>query len=300
MGAITDALNKYNCNINSLDELYDIFKSVGDYDIPIVRFTLYKGAGLIRQRINPKREEFHYVTELSYPPSVCLTKLGRANLPYQSMFYACSFPNEENYNTPLPRIISLLETSQFFKNKNNFGIERSTVSRWELAENINLIALPFSNTYQRPCQDVLDVITNWEDIISNANNDGLELILYMAKEIAKDFDTDDGYVKIANFVNYLLHINSKTKDADGIIYPSVPARGGGFNVAIKPEIVDKKIKFCGASLCYLLKQRDKSYVHIIKDSLVNEDGSLTFYIRKQNKDATAMYDKYARGLSFVN
>lgn len=218
------------------------------------------------------------------------------------MFYACSFPSEKNDETPLPRIVSLMETSSFFKDKNSLGIERSTVSRWELSENLNLIALPFSNSYQRPCRDVLDIIANWENIISdaNVNNDGLELILYMAQEIAKDFATDNGYVKIANFVNYLLHINSKTKYADGIIYPSVPAGGGGFNVAIKPEIVDRKIKFSGASLCYLLKQRDKSYVHIIKDSLVNEDGTLTFYIRKQDKDAIAMYDKYARGLSFVN
>lgn len=79
MGAITDILNKYDYNIDSLDNLYDIFKNVSDYDIPIVRFTLYKGTGLIRQRINSKGEEFHYVSELSYPPAACLTKLGRAN-----------------------------------------------------------------------------------------------------------------------------------------------------------------------------------------------------------------------------
>lgn len=45
----------------------------------------------------------------------------------------------------------------------------------------------------------------------------------------------------------------KTKDSDGIIYPSVPAQGGGFNVAIKPNAADTKIRFVGASLCHLLK-----------------------------------------------
>ena len=71
---------------------------------------------------------------------------------------------------------------------------------------------------------------------------------------------------IANFVNYLLNVNMKTKDSDGIIYPSVPAQGNGFNVAIKPNVADTKIRFVGASLCHLLKQRDKSYVAIMKDA----------------------------------
>lgn len=96
MGKISYNLNRDNYNINSLNKLYDIFHSVNDYDIPIVRFILSKGTGLIRQRINLKNEEFHHISELSYPPAIYLTKHGRANLPYQPMFYACSFPSEEN------------------------------------------------------------------------------------------------------------------------------------------------------------------------------------------------------------
>lgn len=302
MGKITDALNAYDIEKGNLDELYRIFKEVDDYDIPIVRFTIYPGSGLIRQRINLRGKEFQEVSELNYPPANYLSNHGRANLPYQSMFYACSFPSENEPNTPIPRIVSLLETSSFFKDKESTGIERATVSRWDVLETLNLIALPFWGDYNRPCQDVLNFVKAWQDIMndSSVNPEGLELIQYMSNEIATDFSFDNEYIKIANFVNYLLNVNAKTKYADGIIYPSVPAQGGGFNVAVKPNIADAKIKFVGASLCHLLKQHDKSYVALMNDSLVNSDGTLTYIKRVHDKDEQEMYKQYANGLNFVN
>ena len=68
----------------------------------------------------------------------------------------------------------------------------------------------------------------------------MELIQYMSNEISKDFASDHEYMIIANFVNYLLNVNMKTKDSDGIIYPSVPAQGNGFNVAIKPNVAPRE------------------------------------------------------------
>lgn len=303
MGVLTDCLRTYNIQKGNLDELYGIFKSVNDYDIPIVRYIIYPGSGLIRQRINNSQgKEFYSVSELNYPPAICLSKYGRVNLPYQSMFYACSFPNTNGVDVPLPRIVSLLETSSFFKDKDSVGIERATVSRWEVTERLNLIALPFGEEYTRPCPDVLSFAKSWHDIMQDisVNPDGLELIQYMSNEISKIFSFDNEYMIIANFVNYLLNVNIKTKDSDGIIYPSVPAQGGGFNVAIKPNVADAKIRFVGASLCHLLKKRDKSHIAIMKDSLLNSDGTLTYTDRVFSKEEIAIYEKYADGLPFVN
>ena len=53
MGVLTDSLRTYNLQKGDLDELYGIFRSVNDYDIPIVRYIIYPSSGLIRQRINP-------------------------------------------------------------------------------------------------------------------------------------------------------------------------------------------------------------------------------------------------------
>lgn len=38
MGVLTDSLRTYNLQKGDLDELYGIFRSVNDYDIPIVRY----------------------------------------------------------------------------------------------------------------------------------------------------------------------------------------------------------------------------------------------------------------------
>lgn len=276
MGVLTDSLRTYNLQKGDLDELYGIFRSVNDYDIPIVRYIIYPSSGLIRQRINPHGKEFYSISKLNYPPAICLPKYGRVNLPYQSMFYACSFTDTNSVDVPFPRIVSLLETSSFFKDKDSVGIERATVSRWEVTKPLNLIALPFGDEYRRPCPEVLNFTKSWHDIMQDVsvNPNGLELIQYMSNEISKD--------------------------SDGIIYPSVPAQGGGFNVAIKPNAADTKIRFVGASLCHLLKQHDESYVAIMKDAHLNPDGTLTYTDRVLSKEEMAIYEQYADGLTFVN
>lgn len=122
----------------------------------------------------------------------------------------------------------------------------------------------------------------------------------MAKEIGKDFDSNVGYFKIANFVNYLLNVNEKTKNADGVIYPSVPAGGAGFNVAIKPPVVDEKIKFVGAGLCHLLKKGEQSYLHVMKQSVSVENGVIIYEDKDMTDAEIKMYQSYAEGLSFRN
>lgn len=75
MGVLTDSLRTYNLQKGDLDELYGIFRSVNDYDIPIVRYIIYPSSGLIRQRINPHGKEFYSISELNYPPAICFAKI---------------------------------------------------------------------------------------------------------------------------------------------------------------------------------------------------------------------------------
>ena len=82
MGKITELLDAINTADENTEELYKIFRLVDHYDIPIIRFYLYPGAGLVRQRVNLIGTEFYEVSELSYPPLLCVTKYERANLLY--------------------------------------------------------------------------------------------------------------------------------------------------------------------------------------------------------------------------
>ena len=123
----------------------------------------------------------------------------------------------------------------------------------------------------------------------------------MSKKISEEVSENKEYFIIANFVYYLLYLNEKTKNADGIMYPSVPAGGHGFNVVIKPESVDEKLEFAGSALCYLAKNKDKSYLMVTNQStLINEDGFITYTPKKNDKDELEMYYRYAKDLEFVN
>lgn len=152
------------------------------------------------------------------------------------------------------------------------------------------------------CNDILNMKEEWNQALKNSvvNLDGKELIEYMAREIGKPFDNNVEYFKIANFVNYLLNVNEKTKNADGVIYPSVPAAGSGFNVAIRPSVVDEKIKFVGASLCHLLKQMDKSYLSVMNETDSVKGNAITFKKKNFDDEEAKVYKAYAEGLSLRN
>ena len=303
MGRITDLLNVIDVTKENTEELYEIFRIIEDYSLPVIRFYLYAGSGLIRQRVNEKGTTFNTISELNYPPAYCITKYERANLPFQPMFYACSFPGDyDDEKNPPPRVISLQETSSFFKDTKSSGIERCTVSRWEVVQDIELIAMPFLADYKMPCAVIQQIKEAWNQGLrdNNVNADGRELIEYMANEIGKDFKTNVEYFKIANFVNYVLNVNEKTKNADGVIYPSVPAGGAGFNVAVRPPAVDEKIKFVGASLCHLLKREDKSYLCVMNDTESINNGIITYKDKVIEDAEKNVYQAYANGLSFIN
>lgn len=284
-----------------LRELYNVFLSVPDFEIPIVRYSISPGSSLIRQRVNQNGESFKNIDELYYPPS-SVTPMERANLSGNPMFYACSFPSEITEQSPIPRIIALEETSSFMRDTTQSGIERATVSRWDVIAQIELIALPYIGTYSRACPDLLRVKEEWEKAISQGvvPHDALELVNYMAEEISKDFSDRNQYFKIANFVHYLLRINQKTRDTDGIIYPSVPAQGAGFNVAIKPESADAKIRFSNASECHLLKKGMKMTVIPVSDAIVDKYGRIAFKDRDFTSEDRAYYFDNSIGLRFVN
>ena len=301
MGKITDQLNNIVSSPENTNELYGIFKSINDYDLPVIRFYMGEGTLLIRQRINEKGKEFHLVSDLYYPPAICLNKYGRANLPFQSMFYACSFPIDNA--APYPRIVTLMETSSFLRDKEACGIERATCSVWCLKKQIELIVLPFYDHYERACNDILQIQTRWDEAVKETNIcvDAKELIDYMSAEISKQVEINENYFRIANFVNYLLYVNEKTKNADGIMYPSVPAAGGGFNVVLKKESADQKVEFVRASMCYFAKNKMKSYEMIINDSTeVSDKGVITYTPRVIEEAERKMYESHAQGLEFIN
>lgn len=300
MGRITDTLSLIDNKTLDTKKLYDVFQSIKDFNIPIIRFYIYEGEIILRQRLNEKGTFFDKVSELSYPPSCCCKTHGRANIPYSPMFYGCIQTPEPK--AMYPRIISLLESSHLIIDKESSGIERSTLSKWVVNKQLELILLPFSNKYTHPNPLISRIQQYWDDGLAklNVDKDGLELINFMSEEICKEAHDHTDYFKISNFVYYLLRINEKTKDADGILYPSIKSGGEGFNVVLKPEIADTKLLFERASLCYLAKRKDQSYMRIVNDGVVNKDGIIEYKERPMDVEESNVYNSYAKNLDFVN
>lgn len=293
MSGIKERLKNLMPSDEYIGELYSLFNSVSENTLPLIKVTIEKGAYVLRQRINKSGKYYKSIPELSYPPSV--EHYGRANVPGHPMFYCCLFSmNPENVR---PRLVTLLETSKFVWNKENVGIERTTCSKWDVIEKLDLISLPFSSNYERPIVEIKSIQEDWNQKIKDAdvNEDALALIDYMSEEIAKTSNQESDYFIIANFIYYILYINEKTKWADGIIYPSVEAAGEGFNLALKPEVVDKKLKFGVASLHYLVKNKEDARLDMINHSTgQNSDGSLIF-----EKETDFNEDNY-KNFIFVN
>ena len=216
------------------------------------------------------------------------------------MFYCCSFPLDSK--APQTRIITLFETSEFARDKTKSGIERATLSKWIIKKPINLLVLPFYSHYEKPCQDIKEIQELWDKKINQItmDPDAKELVDYMSHQISQEVSDNIEYFKIANFVYYLLYVNEKTKYMDGIMYPSVPAGGAGFNVALKPGSADEKLEFSDAALCYLAKNRDRSYLMIKNHSIYIKDGYITYSPKEIDEEENRMYQNYAKGLELVN
>lgn len=267
---IVDFVNEIN-HEDSIDGLMKVFQNVFKGEVPILKYIYGAHSKLIRCRINENHKNFNNVSELSYPPSGIIGSFGRANIPYQSMFYACSFPHD--METYPPRLVGLMESSAFYRNVNSIGRQRLTCSLWINKLPLNLIALPFSEKYEQACTDVSDIRMIWEKKKSSLNANGLQvdLLEYMGRLLADDVEDDKEYKVIASFVYFLLFHNDETKTADGILYPSVRAAGNSFNMALKPNVVDEKLKIVEGCVMHLIKDKDNASLAIYQHFDVKGD-----------------------------
>lgn len=82
-------------------------------------YLLLRGNKIIRTRPNEKGKIFSKLSDLAYPPEEC-ARTDRASLEGKPMFYGSIFTHKSNEVT-LPRCVSLIETSEFFRNTETEG-----------------------------------------------------------------------------------------------------------------------------------------------------------------------------------
>lgn len=299
MGNITDKLNAIDCVKENAEELYSIFRMVDGTSLPMIKMVIPAYSTFVRQRPNLDVGQYNYISELQYPPALS-TSYGRANIPYNPMFYSCAGSNRDDNNDVVLLGTSILESSKFARDINGIGKEMFTSSIWKCRRDLSLLALPFSEELESPCNEIRVIQGEWKLKIESGyvNSDAKELVQYMSTEISRELHGKD-YFKISNFVYWLLFQNESTRCADGIIYPSIKAQGKCFNIALKPAVVDESLIMKDALMIQLSKRQRDMKCRVVQYGTIN--GKMVQYSTKQfSENEILFFEKFDYGLNSIS
>lgn len=187
----------------------------------------------INESVPPfNNERINEIKYIKYPPVEFVKKYGRCNVLNHSMFYGAF-----NFLTIMGEL------------KPGIG-KAVTHSEWVLKEDAPLKMFPIffitkadSKGHNSLSLEILDEHEDFTSHFSNSDRKALDMsVEFLAKCFAKD-------VEHTNHFDYFLssYISKKIFDFeeinyDGIVYPSVQLQLEVSNMAIRPDVFDKKFK----------------------------------------------------------
>lgn len=236
--------------------------------------TLHPGKKIIRARLSEPKS-FKNVSALSYKPQKFNQIFQRASTPQKTMFYGSIVPEIQGTTEPTTaRITILFEISEFVRDTKTIGELDITFSAWEVTEDIDLVSIVHHKGFQRPTQLSNNLQQQFKKLISDNPEleiPSLEISAFLAGEFAKESIGHHTDYKISAIYSEIV-----SEKYDGILYPSVRLAGEGINIALKPETVDTKLKFLGASECRLYKNELNVFLDNLTNAETDEIGLLKF------------------------
>ncbi len=193
-------------------------------------------------------------TSFGCKPKELIKDFQRASIPYESVFYGAVGDRDVEDGD----FIAMLETSKTHRNSIACGREEIYVSRWIVKQDIDmaLISHPkvfvdsnFGSTVDEMQRNYIRLLPNYpaeQDFIVEFD----KLVKFVAQQFAKGVKEGNNfqYMISAYFAHNVLETDS------GIIYPSVQVNGKlGFNIALRPDIVESHLDFIGAEKHILYK-----------------------------------------------
>jgi len=199
-------------------------------------------------------------SDLSYKPQEYNKECQRASTPNNTMFYGTIV--EEGRPIEETRLIAASECSALLRGGiDTSGIEKITFGRWQVIKDIDLVSIVHKDIFSDVENNALlkELHRGYEEFIKKSpdieENNNL-IARFFAEEYSKENITNDyDYFLSAVFSEFVAF----DLGYDGVMYPSVQAGGQiGFNVAIKPEAVDNKMRLDIIGESTLYKNKDKS------------------------------------------
>jgi hypothetical protein len=195
--------------------------------LPIILFILPKGSYIYRSRINTNSILFEKVSDISAPEDRFVIDYARANKPRQVLFYGSE-----------TRPTSYLEFASKLAETTPFGHEvLITVGAWELQKDIQLVLVynpnaQRDNKYNQFHGAAFDeFIQKTPEALRKGTTKFFEFIGNKYGEQVKD--GSKSYLITCAYSNIVFAYDQ----SDGIMYPSVPLGGDGFNVALKNNVI---------------------------------------------------------------
>ncbi|WP_313261280.1 hypothetical protein [Sphingobacterium sp.] len=258
-------LKEYSKDLKNVS--YDNIINLLKHDIkkiPIPLAKVHIGEEIDRIRPNGKTELFTNISDLSYIKDKTiidqsLTKFGRANLPYQVMFYGALRSTEIDRQ----RLTAIAETSQALRNNLDcLEGEHHTVSRWLVKSQISVVEMVFSEAALKSNPTIETSLNNQLNFLSTQIEDKNDLdfyrdfLIFISEEFAKVATSEDDYKISAAYTNIVL----SHPEVNGIFYPSVQTVYKGFNIALLPVAVDKHLTPTKFLTQILYKKGDKCFI----------------------------------------
>lgn len=216
---------------------------------------------VFRTRTHTDKDWFENISDITFPPNDIVKKFARVNRPFQSVFYG-----SENRPT------SYMELVEYWASEKDFGEEVAvSIGMWEFQRNLNVLVIPRPYIDDRKTDAEKAYGEEYDAFIRDGkfNEYGIaisHLIFdYMSKEYMRPAKNDKKtYIITSAFSNLLL----TRPEIDGLLYPSVPFGGEGYNLALKKSIVrNGNIKLVEVTKdTFIIKENERGKHHFLQTS----------------------------------
>jgi len=202
--------------------------------LPVFTYKVPRGSWIFRTRTHDNQNYFSKISEISYPKNEFVKKYARLNRPFQSLFYG-----SENRPT------SYIELAEYWAEGKKMGeVLQVTIGIWEFQRDVNLLVIPKPKKEDRKTDaekiygEMFDDFLIKGGLTEFGKINSRIIFEYMSKEMGKPAKKDiKTYIITSSFANIMLH----NTNVDGILYPSVPFGGNGYNIGLRRDLVDNGI-----------------------------------------------------------
>jgi hypothetical protein len=213
-------------NNDAYDRVVAEFRSIRQ--VPRLLYKIGSGELCFRSRHNLNEDYFTTTNQLRYPELQHVTNYARANKIGQSVFYGSD-----------RRPTSYAEFMEYLARESEIGSEIGmTISVWQVIDDLNLVLVlnPNDTTETEYVQSHLDNYnTLLEDLDEDLREGTTAFYSYVGEKFAEIASENKDVYKITSAYSNLI---TEGANIDGIIYPSVAFQSRGYNVALKPSVID--------------------------------------------------------------